>query len=573
MTTIVALGLLEAGLQRRGLAEVAPQPHDADARRSRACSRVSAANVPSVEPSSTKTTSHGSPSGSSADASSSWSSATLRSSSCTGTTTEITAVSVCARCAALLSIDEALRARARPRAAARRGAGRRSTRRPAACSPRTSRPPSTCRRSRARRWTASRCAPPIRPGRLPVVARIAAGLPATGRSAAGEAMEISTGGAVPDGADAVVADRDCCRNRQRDRGGRSGRPPARNVRPIGGDVRAGDVLLEAGTRARRGADRCARRRGRRRGPVRAPAAWSSSSARAPSCAHPASELGPGQIYESNGPMLAAALEAAGAIVERIGPITDDEESHRSALERGLAADVLVSSGGVSVGPHDLVRRILGELGVEEDFWGVAVRPGKPLAFGVRGADARLRSAGQPGLGARRASSCSCGPALLALQGAADPGPRYRTGATRLARCGGTRRATSSSAHDRGADAGGSGARAAERPGVAHDRPRGGADALVLVPRGEGRLEPGERVRYSRCARSRTPQPSNAPRSSRGTRPPCNRSRGPSRGIRRCEFRGRTGRQARAVACAALSWAPAAARVPTAPVPPGLELEA
>ena len=72
-----------------------------------------------------------------------------------------------------------------------------------------------------------------------------------------------------------------------------------------------------------------------------------------------------------------------------------------ALERGLEADVLVSSGGVSVGPHDLVRRILGELGVEEDFWGVAVRPGKPLAFATRGATLVFGLPGQPRLVARR----------------------------------------------------------------------------------------------------------------------------------------------------------------------------
>ena len=116
---------------------------------------------------------------------------------------------------------------------------------------------------------------------------------------------------------------------------------------------------------------------------------------------PGEPLGAGQIYESNAPMLAATFESSGAEVERIGPVPDDESEHRRALERGLEADVLVSSGGVSVGPHDLVRRILAELGVEEDFWGVAVRPGKPLAFGTRGGDARLRAPRQPGVRARR----------------------------------------------------------------------------------------------------------------------------------------------------------------------------
>ena len=140
---------------------------------------------------------------------------------------------------------------------------------------------------------------------------------------------------------------------------------------------------------------------------------------------PGETLGPGQIYESNAPMLAAAFEAAGAEVERIGPVADDEEEHRQALAYGLEADVLVSSGGVSVGPHDLVRRILAELGVEEDFWGVAVRPGKPLAFGVRGRNARLRAPGQSRLGLVGVE-LFVRPALLALQGAARPGAAYET---------------------------------------------------------------------------------------------------------------------------------------------------
>ena len=140
---------------------------------------------------------------------------------------------------------------------------------------------------------------------------------------------------------------------------------------------------------------------------------------------PGEALGPGQIYESNGPMLAAAFEAAGALVDRIGPVADDEEEHRRALEWGLEADVLVSSGGVSVGPHDLVRRILGELGAEEDFWGVAVKPGKPLAFATRGATLVFGLPGNP-VSALVAVELFVRPALRALQGDASPGPNYAT---------------------------------------------------------------------------------------------------------------------------------------------------
>jgi len=271
------------------------------------------------------------------------------------------------------------------------------------------------------------------PGRLPIVFRIAAGLPADRPLAPGEAMEISTGGAVPEGADAVVPVENVV---ETDNTVEIPDPvtSGAHVRPAGGDGRAGDALLEAGTVL--GAAQV--------GALAAAGVAEVLCARRPTVVvlstgtelrAPGEELGPGQIYESNGPMLTAAFEAAGAIVERIGAIPDDEESHRAALERGLAADVLVSSGGVSVGPHDLVRRILAELGVEEDFWGVAVRPGKPLAFGSRGATLVFGVPGNP-VSALVAVELFVRPALLALQGAARPGPRYESAplASALRRC-------------------------------------------------------------------------------------------------------------------------------------------
>src|SRR5439155_25802520 len=95
-------------------------------------------------------------------------------------------------------------------------------------------------------------------------------------------------------------------------------------------------------------------------------------------------LGPAGADAAKGVLLATALASAGAAVDVLPAVADDETSHRAALERGVRGDVLVTSGGVSVGPHDLLRRVLAELGVEEVFWGIAVKPGKPLAFGVRG---------------------------------------------------------------------------------------------------------------------------------------------------------------------------------------------
>ena len=313
------------------------------------------------------------------------------------------------------------------------------------------------------------------------------------RLAPGEAMAISTGGAVPDGADSVVpielvveTDNQLDVPAPVDLGA--------NVRPAGGDVRAGDVVLPAGTLI--GAAQI--------GALAAAGAPEVSVVRRPQVVvlstgtelrTPGESLGAGQIYESNAPMLAAALEAAGAEVERIGPVADDESEHRRALERGLEADVLVSSGGVSVGPHDLVRRILAELGVEEDFWGVAVRPGKPLAFGVRGRTLVFGLPGNP-VSVLVGVELFVRPALLALQGARDPGPSYES--ARLALPLRRNAARDELARARtGRDAAGTLLEPLTGQESHMIARAAGADALVLVPSGDGELAAGETVRYLR----------------------------------------------------------------------------
>jgi molybdopterin molybdotransferase len=317
------------------------------------------------------------------------------------------------------------------------------------------------------------------PGRLPVVARIAAGSPAPRALRSGEAMGIATGGVVPEGADAVVPIErvvelgDEIEVAQRV-------VETDNVRPEGGDVRAGDVVVEAGTRlgaAQVGAlaaagipeVACARR-------PRVAVLATGSELRAPG-----ETLEPGQIYEANGAMLAAALRAHGAEVDRLAPVRDDEDAHRDALSRALQADVVISSGGVSVGPHDLVRRVAAELGVEEIFWRVAVKPGKPISFGMRGATLVFGLPGNP-VSTLVGFELFVRPALRALEGERDPGPRFRQ--ARLAR------------PVRRNDARDELVRARWRDGELE--PLGGqeshmivraaaADALVHVPRGDGEL--------------------------------------------------------------------------------------
>ncbi|HUJ92255.1 MAG TPA: gephyrin-like molybdotransferase Glp [Gaiellaceae bacterium] len=329
------------------------------------------------------------------------------------------------------------------------------------------------------------------PGTLPVTATIAAGRPSAVPLMAGEAMGISTGGVVPDGADAVVPIEYVV---QHDNSIEiaDGVPVGAHVRPRGGDAVAGDVVVGAG--ARLGPAQI--------GGLAAAGVGELLCARTPrvvvistgtELAPPGSTLGPGQVYEANAVMLAASLAAAGADIETLPAVADDESALRAAVERGLAADVLVTSGGVSVGPHDLVRRIEAGLGVEEVFWRVAIKPGKPVSFGVRGETLVF---GLPGNPVSSLVGCELfvKPALRALQGLPEPLPRFEPG--RLA------------AALRQNDARDELVRARSRldhDGVVLEPLSGqeshmiataaGADALVHVPRGKGELPAGAAVRW------------------------------------------------------------------------------
>jgi molybdopterin molybdotransferase len=261
------------------------------------------------------------------------------------------------------------------------------------------------------------------PGTLRVIGQSAAGRPARESLQPRTAVAISTGAVVPDGADAVVPV-------ERTDGGSSvarveAVSPGDNVRPRGGDTRAGEVVVEAGAAvgpaqvgALVGAGLEAVRCGAR--PRVAVLATGSELRR------PGEALGPGQIYESNTVMLAAQLRRAGAEPQLLAAVADDEDETRAALERGLDADVLVTSGGVSVGPHDLVRPLLGGLGVAEVFWGVAVKPGKPVSFAVRGGTLVFGLPGNP-VSSLVGFELFVRPAVLALQGAREPRPRFLPG--------------------------------------------------------------------------------------------------------------------------------------------------
>ncbi len=328
------------------------------------------------------------------------------------------------------------------------------------------------------------------PATLPVVDRIPAGRPAERALEQGEAMAIATGGVVPDGADAVVPIEDV-----EEADGtvvvlgevRVGA----NVRVRGGDLVAGDPVVSAGVRlgpvqlgalAAAGVTsiRCHRR-------PRIVLAVTGSELR--SAGEP---LARGEIYDANGLILATQIRSTGATVERLPPVKDDLSATREAIERGLEADVLVTSGGVSVGVYDLVRATEAELGVEEVFWRVAVRPGKPIAFGVKGRTLVFGLPGNP-VSSLVGFELFVRPALLALQGLAKPRPVFRPG-----RLGRAVKMVDRDSLLR--------SRTAVENGEVVVSPLTGqeshmiaqaatADALVLIPQGEGRLEPGAAVSY------------------------------------------------------------------------------
>jgi molybdopterin molybdotransferase len=331
------------------------------------------------------------------------------------------------------------------------------------------------------------------PATLRIVGESAAGRPYEGRLEPGCAVAISTGAVVPEGADAVVPIERVVYQDNNVEIAHTIEPGA-SVRPRGGDLAAGDVAVPAGSRLT---------------PARLAAAAASgiaelSCARRPRVAvlatgselvAPGAALRPGQIYEANTLMLRSALAATGAEVVFEPPVADDEPALRDALERGLAADVLVTSGGVSVGEHDLVRAVERELGVEEIFWRVSIKPGKPVSFGERAETLVFGLPGNP-VSALVDAELFVKPALRALQGLAEPLPRYEAG--RL-----TRALRQNEERDEFVRA-----RSRVDAGVVALDPVDGqeshmivrsaaADALVHVPRGNGELPAGSTVEWLR----------------------------------------------------------------------------
>lgn len=221
------------------------------------------------------------------------------------------------------------------------------------------------------------------PVELPVTGDLPAGsAPATSLQP-GTAIRIMTGAPLPVGADAVVMVEDTTRRGDRVRIGRPASAGA-HVRPAGGDVAAGQVVLAAGERLGPAALGVLAAVGAAEVPVRRRPVVAVLSTGDELRPVEAAGLPPGAIRDANRPLLLALLHELGADVRDLGIVPDDARLLRSVLEEAAeGADAVVSSGGVSMGAHDLVKTVLSDLG-RVGFWQVAMQPAKPFAFGFLG---------------------------------------------------------------------------------------------------------------------------------------------------------------------------------------------
>jgi molybdopterin molybdotransferase len=330
------------------------------------------------------------------------------------------------------------------------------------------------------------------PVTLPVVARIAAGAPAGRALGPGEAMGIATGGEVPEGADAVVPIEVV-----EDVGDgvtvSEPVPAGSNVRERGGDVQAGETVLGPGVLLGPG----------QVGALAAAGVAEVQATKRPRVGilvtgselrQPGEALEAGQIYESNGLLLATALQLAGAVPAQLGVVADTEEEHRRTMERALLGfDMLVTTGGASVGPHDLVRKVQAELRVEEIFWGVAMKPGKPVAFGVRRDHLVFNLPGNP-VSVLATFELLVRPAINALLGLPSPLPAFRPGTLAA----GVRRNADRDEFVRATVAENGGAPVLD-PVLGQESHMivrtGRAAALAWIPAGDGELPAGAEVRF------------------------------------------------------------------------------
>jgi molybdopterin molybdotransferase len=260
------------------------------------------------------------------------------------------------------------------------------------------------------------------PARLRIAGESRAGHPAEMPLGRGDAIAISTGAMVPEGADSVV------RLEDTERSGDAveiavGVSPGSNVRRAGEDLTAGETVLSAGDpigpaelgvigSAAMASVRCARR-------PRVSVVVSGDE-----LIGPGDPMRPGAVRDSNAYTVPALAEAAGGELFSVEHVGDDPAATTAAIGRALESDMVVVCGGVSVGPHDHVRGALEKLGAREVFWGVALRPGKPTWFGEAGGGLAFGLPGNP-VSAMVTFLLFARPALLAMQGRDPAAVRLR----------------------------------------------------------------------------------------------------------------------------------------------------
>lgn len=325
---------------------------------------------------------------------------------------------------------------------------------------------------------------------LTVIGESRAGSPWQGYLDEGEAVRISTGAAVPAGASAVIRQEDVVRADETLTTSEAV-AAGENIRGAGEVMRAGTAVLESGRRLGAPELGIAIAAGTAQvGVVRQPRV--SVLCTGDELRDPGEPLGPGEIHNSNGPMLVALSLRCGAVAEATRRLGDDLAETERALEEALqSSDLALISGGVSVGPHDHVKPALARLGVRERFWGVALQPGKPTWFGTLDEKLVFGLPGNP-VSAAVTFALFVAPALAALQGShlhPPPIPEAELGVA-------VRRNPVREQALR--------VRIEHRDGIAIATPNGpqgshvmtslvGADALALIPAGEGELAPGTQV--------------------------------------------------------------------------------
>lgn len=327
---------------------------------------------------------------------------------------------------------------------------------------------------------------------LRVIGESFAGHPFAGAVGAGECVRIMTGAVMPRAADTVVIQEDVERDGDMARIG-TGHRVGQHVRQAGEDIAAGATVLTAGRRIRVADIGLLASIGWVEVPVRRRlrVAFFSTGDELRSLGEP---LGEGEIHDSNRYTLYGMLHHFGADTLDLGVVRDEPDALRETFQRaGADADVVITSGGVSVGAADFVRGVLAEVG-EIGFWKVNMKPGKPIAFGhLNGGATFFGLPGNP-VSAMVTFYQVVRPALDRLAGAAPREPlALMVRATGALKKGSSRREFQRGILETGAD-GELGVRSAapQGSGILHSMSR--ANCFIVLPEDSGPIEAGQRVR-------------------------------------------------------------------------------